>query len=286
MHRAIAELLEFSGGVIGRRQYPELITRLDAARRRGELRAVLPGVYAHPDVARDWRTLVRAVALWDVNAVVVGEASAALTFWPELVPGTVEVACRRARFRQPGVSVCERTVPPELVVCRAGVNITTPALTALDLISRHGGDPIDRALRSRMVPLDAMYRALELTPGRRGNVDRRRMLLDSRAEPWSEAERLSHRLLRGAGITRWHANVPIVCHGNKYFQDIAMDDCPVAVEIDGKVHLRPEVFESDRRRGNELLLAGKQVLHFTWRMLTDEPGWFVATTQSAVALFS
>jgi very-short-patch-repair endonuclease len=168
----------------------------------------------------------------------------------------------------------------------AGTNVASPALTALDLVSRYGGDPIDRALRSRMTTLAGMQRAIDITPGRRGNSDRRQMLLDSRGEPWSEGERLAHRHLRAAGLTRWHANVPILCESTTYFQDIAMDDCPVVVEVDGKIHMRPDLFESDRRRGNYLLLAGKQVLHFTWRMVNDEPDWFVGMTRRAMEIHS
>jgi hypothetical protein len=92
MHRAISELLDHSAGVIGRRQYPELVTRMEAATRRHELVVILPGVYAHPDLATDWRTLVRGVGLWDESVVIVGAAGAALTYWPELVPRIVEVA--------------------------------------------------------------------------------------------------------------------------------------------------------------------------------------------------
>ncbi len=282
----MTELLELSGGIIGRRQHPELITRLDAAKRRKELVAVLPGVLAHPDVARDWRTIFRAVPLWDEDAFVFGEAAAATTFWPELTPQVVQIGGRRARFRKPGVTVSERIVPPELITRMAGVNIVEPALTAIDLVPQHSGDVIDRALRSRMATLPDMYRALDLTPGRSGNIDRRRMLLDSRGLPWSEAERLSHRHLRGAGITRWHANVPILCNGHTYYGDIVMDDRPVVLEIDGRVHLRPDVFESDRRRGNDMLLAGKHVLHFTWLMLNHESRWFIETTRSAIDMFS
>lgn len=249
------------------------------------LAGILPGVYAHRDVASDWRTLVRAVAAWDERAVIVGEAPAALTFWPELIPHTVEVAGRRARFKAPGICFSRRSAPPELVVQSAGVNIASPALTALDLVPRFGGDCIDRVLRSRMATLPAMHRALELTPGRHGNTDRRLMLLDSRGRPWSEGERLAHRRRRGAGITRWQANVPIICDGHKFFQDIAMDDNPVVIEVDGKVHLREDLFEHDRRRGNYLLLEGKQVLHFTWRMLTEEPDWFVSMTQRTIARY-
>lgn len=285
MHRHLSELLHLSAGVVSRRRYPELATQFDHLCRRGDLVAALPGVYVHRDVSRDWRTLARAVGEWDERAVIVGEAAAALTFWPELTPRTLEVAGRRATFRRPGFTISRRVVPGELVTRIGGARIASPALTAIDLVPRHGGDAIDRALRSRMATLAGMHRAMELTPSRDGNTDRRLMLLDSRDEPWSGAERLTHRVFRGAGITGWHTNVPIVCDGHQFFQDVAFDDIPVVVEIDGRVHLRPDIFETDRRRGNYLLLAGKQVLHFTWMMVNTEPGWVVEITQRAVRAF-
>jgi very-short-patch-repair endonuclease len=69
-----------------------------------------------------------------------------------------------------------------------------------------------------------------------------------------------------------------------YFLDIAFVRENLAVEIDGLVHLSADLFESDRRRGNDLLLAGKRTLHFTWRMLTDEAGDFVSTVARARSL--
>lgn len=286
MHHAIAELLQQSEGVIARRAYPELATRLDYAVRCGELVGVLPGVYALPEATRNWRAMVHAVSIWDDRAVIVGEAAAALTFWPELTPRRIEVASRRAYFQRPEFSFSQRAIPAAFVSQRAGLKIAHPALTAMDLVPRYGGDGIDRVLRSRMAKLSTIRDALELTSGRRHNPGRRQLLLDSRAEPWSEAERLAHCHLRDAGITRWHANVRIVCDGNVFYQDIAMDDCPVVIEIDGQIHLRADHFESDRRRGNYLLLAGKRVLHFTWHMLTEEPEWFIDTVQRAIAFYS
>lgn len=281
MHPALSELLTHYG-VIARRDYPSLIGQIDVALRARELTALLPGVYALPQVAHDWRALASAASLWDKDAVIVGEAAAALTFWPELEPRAVEVAVRRRVSHHPRIRTSRRTIPPELTVRIAQVLVTRPELTALDLASHSGGDAIDAALRSRTVTLPAMYRALDLTPGRTGNRTRAQLLLDSRGEPWSALERLAHRHLRAAGITRWTANVPITIDGRTFFQDIAMDDCPVSAEFDGKVHLQPAVFESDRLRGNYLLLAGREVLHFTWAIVHDEPDLFVTMMQRAV----
>lgn len=282
MHRALREVLEFADGVVGRRQYPDLTQQVDHARSGRELITVLPGVYAVPEVAADWRTRVRAVSLWDEDAVIVGHAAAALTFAPTLTPAVVVAAGRRTRFHSPGISFTRRRIPAELVVTRGRIRIASPALTALDLTSTFGGDIIDDALRSRQTTLEKMHEAMALTTSRRGNVDRRRVLLDSRGKPWSSGERLAHRHLYAAGITRWDSNVEFTCEGFTYFLDIKMKDCPLVAEIDGKVHQRSDLFESDRRRGNHLLLAGQHVMHFTYLMLCDEPDWFVAMVRRGI----
>jgi hypothetical protein len=69
------------------------------------------------------------------------------------------------------------------------------SLTALDLCETLGGDAIDQALRTRTTTLGLLHQAMELTAARVGNRTRRQLLLDSRAEPWSAAERRFHRLL-------------------------------------------------------------------------------------------
>ena len=41
------------------------------------------------------------------------------------------------------------------------------------------------------------------------------------------------------------------------------------------MHGTRESFENDRRRRNELELAGYTVLNFTWRQLVDDPDWVI-----------
>ena len=56
----------------------------------------------------------------------------------------------------------------------------------------------------------------------------------------------------------------------------------VIIEIDGwQVHGTREAFESDRRRRNELELAGYRVLDFTWRHLVDDPAWVIDCVRRA-----
>jgi very-short-patch-repair endonuclease len=283
MHHALKEILRSNGGVISRGDHPELAGQIDYATRRGELVRVLPNVYVHRDLSRNWRVLARAACVWNSRAVIVGEAAAALTFWPNKTPRIIEVAGVRMRTEWRGYRFTTRSVPAELTFTSRGITVAHPNLTALDMAERHGGDAIDDALRRRMATLDGMRQALALSTDRVGNPLRRRLLLDSRDEPWSSGERRAHRELRRAGITRWRANVPIVCDGSLFYLDIDFDDCPLVAEIDGMGHASPEAFDRDRRRGNLLMLAGKDVLRFTTAMLDE--GLFVPTIRSALARY-
>lgn len=281
MDEEVAQALA-TAGVVARRDRPDLAARLSRLCRAGSLTAVLPGVYAATQTAADWRIRVAAACHFDRTAVITGDAAAALTYWPELTPSLVQVAGRRSVVRRPGFVFEQRSVPGAMVIGRRGLRLAAPELTALDQVADRGGDGIDRALRSRMTTLAKLHEALALTPSRRGNRDRRVMLLDSRDEPWSAAERLAHRVFREAGITGWATNVPILCGGNLYYLDIDFRRSAIAVEIDGRMYHGPAQFENDRRRGNDLMLAGKRMLHYTWRMLADEPRMVVETTLRAL----
>lgn len=266
------------------RQHRNLRNAIGRATAEGRLTRLLPGVYLDP--ARDTlATRAAAVCRWDPNAVVCGRAAAALTYWPELVVWTFEVSSRSRHAPQPGFAFTEREIPPELVETRGAFTMTTPSLTAIELATFEFTDPIDVGLRRREVTLAGLRYALDLTPHRRGHVDRRRLILDSRDEPWSAAERLAHRIYRRAGLTDWVANLKTVIPSRAtYYLDVAFRKERVVSEIDGRLHQTdPALFESDRTRQNALMLLGWFVLRFTWRMLVDEPDYVVATTRAALA---
>lgn len=250
--------------MIGRRQYPKLAETMHGLVRAGRLRAVLPGVYAATSKADDLDVRLQAVPVWDPNAVIVGAAAAKLTFWPESEVPQIELAVTSRRGSYGNFVVSRRKIPIDLVAEVRGLRCATPALTALDLITSHGGNAIDTVLRTRAATLSQLHEALALTPSRRGNVDRRVLLLDSRDEPWSEAERDAHGLLRSAGITGWQANFPFELLSGIYYLDVAFPAHRLAIEIDGReFHEGAEVFESDRWRQNDIVLAGWRVLRFT-----------------------
>jgi very-short-patch-repair endonuclease len=274
-------------GVIARREHPRLSGTIDWLVRNGELCSVLPGVYAPLEVCDSVATRVHALMRWDPDAILVGAAAAWVSFWPEI--RVSQVACSLKHKRQPhkGFEFTRRQIPAELVVTRARLRFTSPALTALDLCATVGGEAIDQALRTRATTLAQLERAMELTSARVGNPTRRQLLLDSRAEPWSAAERAVHRLLRDAGISGWKANRPVVLRERTFYVDVIFRQLKLIIEIDGRLyHNGVEVFESDRSRQNLLILDGWCVLRFTWTMIEERPEEVIATVHDAIQMLT
>ena len=273
-----------AGGVLDRRRNRDVSGRIDRLLRTGRLVPVLPGVYCLPEGVTSPLLLLRAATVWaGPDAVLTGWAAAKVTFWPTCPMSRVTLAVPASSgLRSAGlIEVVRRRVPPTLIWRRSGLACTAASLTAVDLADTdRGGEAIDQALRSRMATIDQMWSVLRELPQRRGNQLRARLLVDSRDSPWSEAEREGHRLLRRAGIRGWRTNVAV----GRYWVDILFDRERVIVEIDGwETHGTRQAFEDDRRRRNELELAGYTVLNFTWAQLVDDPGWVVSCIQLALA---
>lgn len=277
-------LIEQSG-LIRRRAVGGGSGTLDRMLRDGQLRAVLPGIYADAAVELTPLLLGRAVMLRHPQAVLTQELAAMLTFWPELQTPTVRVSGVRTRALTEGLSFDRRNIPLDLTGLVGPLRVTVPALTALDLsVGEIGPSAIDRALLMRQVRLPDLWDALGRSPHRRGNTDRRRHVLDSRDEPWSAAERLAHRILRSANVRGWVGNHPVEIRGRRYYVDLAFRTERLAVEIDGRLHHdTAEAFESDRIRQNALVIAGWDVLRFTWTRLVTEPRAFVDEVRRALA---
>lgn len=283
--REIAAILSAQHGVIARRHHPELANALGWLVRQGELQAVLPGVYAPRHRVNSPQTRIHAAMVWAPDAVLTGPAAALVSFWPGIQVDDVTVALRQRSADVTGFVLSRRRIPPELVQQRDHVRFSKAALTALDLCSSVGGDGIDNALRTRWATLDGMREAMQLTQHRVGNRERRLLLLDSRDEPWSAAERLCHRLLRSAGITGWRANVAVPSLGSVYYLDVAFERQKVALEIDGRLHQTDRnLFESDRWRQNHLVLDGWRVLRCTWSMLEQHPDLVMQTVKRTLDL--
>lgn len=276
--------IENFGPILLRRDLPPDAQRaLERAHRAGLVTRVLPGTYLPITRAGDLGLRALALSAWDPDAVIVGRAAASITFWPTLPVDHIDVARRGVTPRSAGYRFQRRRIDPAQIVDQQGVRIASPALCAVDLIPELGGDVIDTCLRSRRAGLDDLWTALREHPDRRGNAERRRMLIDSRDEPWSEAERLAHRLLRHHHIPGWRANRAVRVRGARYFIDIAFEKVRLAIKIDGRLHeTDPHIFENDRLRQNALVGEGWAVLRFTYRMLVDDPDYVILEIRTAL----
>lgn len=221
------------------------------------------------------------------HAILLGAAAAWVSFWPEIRVTDVMCSLKHNRRSRPGYHFTRRVVPEELVFSRSGLRYTTPALAALDLCATVGGDAIDQALRTRATTLAQLERAMELMAARVGNRMRRQLLLDSRAEPWSQAERSFNYLLRDAGITGWGVNRPVVLNDSTFYVDVIFRKLKLVIEIDGRLyHSGAEVFETDRWRQNLLVLNGWFVLRFTWTMIEEHPEKVIAMVREAIEMLT
>lgn len=252
-----AELLA-NNGLVTRRDHPELVQAVKRARGAGELVRVLNGSYLARGVADSVVHRVRALLDYDSDAIITGAAAARLSWWPELAVPAID-AYRRglpaSGFRWSGYRPA-----PELV----SRGFAVPPLQVLDLMPEIGPSVVDEALRRRATSLSRLHQALQLTPDRPGNNLRKKILADSRDEPWSPAEREFHRVLRAAGITGWQANFRIHLDGHTYFLDVALPELRLAFEIDGYEHHRSRTaFERDRARDAHLAMYDWQVVRIT-----------------------
>lgn len=278
----MAHLLEESGPVLIARELAVPRSTLLRGARAGELVQVLPGTFLAAEIADDLRWRMVAVCRWRTDAIVCGAAVARLTFWPELAVDALDVAVRTP-VRSAGFRFSRRVVPAEHCVQQGQVRTTSAALAAIDLTAVHGGEPLDRALRSRRLTLPMLWAALDACPDRAGNPERRRLLVESRAEPWSAAERLAHVEFRRRGLRGWVANHRVLVEGAVYFLDLAFRGASLAVEIDGYEHHSGRVpFEQDRARQNALVRAGWTVLRFTYAQLLSDPAEVVAMVRSVL----
>jgi hypothetical protein len=226
----IDHLLSTSGGVIARSDHRDLRSPLDSAVRSGRLIALHPGTYCRPGDRDRWEVRTLAAAIWaGPDAVLTRLAAARLTFAPTIrIPVLVIALPTTVRRSVPGIRFERRVVPSDLIARCGPIAVTKPSPTAVDLAeTRAGGASIDEVLRTRSGTLAEMWHALELTPGRPGNALRRRLLCQSRHEPWSEPEREAHRLLDDAGLIGWVTNARVLT----YRVDVLFEAAMLVIEI-------------------------------------------------------
>ncbi len=278
--RAIADLAGRQGTMITRAQLLDLQvarTTVHRAVARGRLHRVHQGVYslvaapARPPLAPEWAAHLACGPSAAVSGLSAARVHGLRLPRPPRTELTVVGSSRGRRRAELLVHHAETLHPAELVRIR-GLPVTSITRVAIDVESRLS----DRALEHlvdqvlRRAGRAALSAVIERHRGRPG-IARLRELLDPArpsAETWSIAEERLLALLRRAGLPAPEVNVAL----GGYVPDLLWRDQRVIVEFDSVAHHSgPGSFHHDRVRHNELVAQGYQVLHVTWRQLTETP---------------
>jgi very-short-patch-repair endonuclease len=295
---AVGRLAERQHGLVTRAQAIEAGLSEKAMRHRvaaGRWLASAPGVYRLAGAAPSWeshvlgRVLVAgpgavashrtAAALWRLDGVRRG--------MPEL---TIDVG--RRYHGPPGVRI-HRSTDLHLTspVRNEGIPTTPVDRTLVDLGAVVPGEvlhlAVDDARRRRLVDWNGLLDVLvrHARKGRRGVGPLRALLHDHAAEVAvtdSGFERLAIASLCSAGLPPPRLQHEVTIRGVRYRLDLAYPAQRVGIELDGTVHLRRDIWESDHVRQNALVLAGWTILRFTWREYTAHPSAFVAAVHHAL----
>jgi very-short-patch-repair endonuclease len=188
------------------------------------------------------------------------------------------------RVRLPGVVVHQADAVSELRTVR-GLAVTTPERTIVDLAGRPDLSPsrlealVEGALGDH---LTTVPRLAEATTGRRRLGGRRlRRLLEEGgllgAPGASVLELRAQRLV--AELARTHGiELPAVEHrqlDGRYRIDLAWPRLRLAVEVDGFAwHRSSSDLDHEAERRTDLVLAGWEVIAFTWKQVVREPEVF------------
>jgi len=100
----------------------------------------------------------------------------------------------------------------------------------------------------------------------------------------TELEEAFLAICRKVGLPRAEVNAWIPIEPLGYEADFLWRERGLIVEVDGRnVHATRRAFEHDRRRDQQLMLAGFRVVRFTWRQVEREPRAVATTMRALVA---
>jgi very-short-patch-repair endonuclease len=241
----------------------------------GRLHRLHRGVYAvgHPAVSWEGRCL--AAVLARPGAVASHRTAAWIHGLLRSRPGTIHLtAPTRQRLKRDFVVHYAQLAAEDRVVID-GIPTTSPARTVLDLAAEGTLADVDRFLQraddNDLVDRRRFEALLARTHGHHGNRKLTTALAAFRPETAtsrSDLERRFRRLVLAAGLPRPRTNVAV----EGYELDCYWEPEAFAVELDVfATHGSPRSFEADRKRADDLLLAGVEIIRVTDVRLDREP---------------
>jgi hypothetical protein len=252
-------------------------------------------VYRLAGFPSTWESKLLAQLLSAGNGALASHlAAASLHGIPGFGRGVPEISIRRGHeHRRTGIRVHTST---DLERCRPvvvdGIPTTDINRTLLDVARVVGDARLLRAIEWGRRESHTDWPTLIATLARHARKGRpgirrlRRVIaanIDRDEVTDSDFELLALTLLVGAGLPH-----PVLHHrvmdGDRFVAevDLAYPPWRIAVELDGAVHLRPDVRERDLPRQNDLVLCGWTVLRFSWRRFVEDPAGIVAEVRAAI----
>jgi very-short-patch-repair endonuclease len=295
--RLIAQVAEEQHGVISLAQLGMMGLTTPAVQQRaetGRLHRVYQGVYAvgYPLLERKGHWMA-AVLACGPEAVLSHRSAAALWGLGSWGRAKIDVTAAGRRGRSPSGIDSHRhdhlRHQDKTVV--QGIPCTTVARTLLDLagVVRIGElrNAIAQAEILRVFDLTSRRVVIGRSRGRRG-VARLRLAIDEH-DPGSERanpglERTFLAICRRANLPAPQVNVPVDLPDRQIVADFLWRDRRLIVETDDRrSHQTASAFERDRRRDQQLTLAGWRVIRCTWRQVTDEPEALMGTLRALLS---
>jgi hypothetical protein len=289
--RSIARLAEGQHGVVARRQLltlglsPEAIGRRLAA---GRLHLLHRAVYAvgHRAIPDEGRWLVAVLAV-GVRAVLSHFSAAALWRIVEWDGRRPEVTVIGAGTKShPGLRL-HRTaeLEPREMRHRAGIVVTSPARTLVDIASQLPYKQLRRAVREalslRLLSIRDLVDALARHDRRRGTAKLRRIVAEGRAPTKSLLEDVVLDLIKATGLEPPDVNVPIYLAGRKLVPDFRWPERRLVIEADGAAwHDNPVAREDDAERQALLEAQGDLVIRVTWGQAVCRPSQTIARIEA------
>lgn len=255
----------------------------------GRLFGVHRGVYLVGHTARTELTTLAAAVLAIGPGALISHASAAL-LW-ELIEshrGPVHVTVPRASARVRPLIVVHRmaALDKQDLRVRAGLPVSSPAATILDLAETWSPVEVERALNEarqrRLVRQGELDSLIARSPGRRGLKILVPLLRSQTNNDFSrkEAERILWGLIRQADLPTPRRNVRV----SGFELDFFWPELRLNVETDGyQWHSARHRLNADRDRDATLAANGVQVLRFSWDQL-KRPQQVLARLSAAIAL--
>ncbi len=252
----------------------------------GRLQRLWRGVYAFGHKELTYQGRLTAAVLACGPGAFLSHRSAA-DHWGLLATSRVSidvtVVTRGGRRQRPGITLhsARRLDPADLTVHK-GIPTTTPARTLVDLCAVVPARLVERAYEQaqiqRLITFDAVVKTLERAPGRTTRPLRRLVAVERKTSTITRSvlEERFLALVRRGGLPEPEVNVRL--HG--YEVDFLWRAQRRVIEVDGHAyHSTRQATTRDRRKDNDLELAGFPVTRFTSDQVLHDPDDTLARTK-------